>query len=96
MKPAAVTGERIAALEVLFSGIRRVHALGGFYRLPKVQKDVVNPRCPKCGQDLPINLRAWHKSERQSVADLEAQGRRDWRSVQKEIGRAHAFGGRAP
>lgn len=95
-KPAAVSGERIAALEVLFSGVRRVHALGCFYRLPIVQKDVVNPRCPKCGQYLPINLRAWHKSERLRIADLEAQGRRDWRAVEAENRRAQAFGGRAP
>ncbi len=96
MKPAAVSGERIAALEVLFWKIRRVHGLGRFYRLPKVQKEVVNPRCPKCGQDLPINLRSWHKSERFRVADLEAQGRRDWRAVESEIRRVQAFGGRAP
>jgi hypothetical protein len=96
LKPAAVSGERIAALEVLFSGVRRVHALGCFYRLPKVQKDVVNPRCPKCGQDLPINLRAWHKNERVRIADLEGQGRMDWRAVESEIRRAQAFGGRAP
>jgi hypothetical protein len=96
MKPAAVSGERIAALEVLFWKIRRVHGLGRFYRLPKVQKEVVNPRCPKCGQDLPINLRSWHKSERVRVADLEAQGRRDWRMVGTEIRRVQVFGGRAP
>ena len=96
MKPAAVTAERIAVLEVLFSGVRRVHALGAFYRLPKSEKPVENPRCPKCGQDLPINLRAWHKSERVPVADLEAEGRRDWRAVKRELGRARAFAGRAP
>ncbi len=96
MKPAAVTGERIAALEVLFSGIRRVHALRCFYRLPKVQKDVVNPRCPKCGQNLPINLRAWHRSERVSVVDLEAEGRRDWRLVRRELGRVLVLRGQAP
>ena len=96
MKPAAVSAERIAGLEVLFSGIRRVHALGCFYRLPKAQKVVMNPRCPKCGQDLPINPRAWHKSERVFVIDLEAEGRRDWRAVEAENRRAQAFGGRAP
>jgi hypothetical protein len=74
MKPAAVSAERIAALEVLFRGVRR----------------------PKCGLDLPINLRAWHKGERLRVPDLEGEGRRDWRAVETEIRRAQALGGRAP
>ena len=92
MKPAAVSGERIAALEVLFSGTRRVHAIGRFYRLPKAQKTAGSPRCPKCGQDLPVNLRAWRRSERRPVADLEIEGRRDWRTVEAAIRRARAFG----
>jgi hypothetical protein len=96
MKPAAVSAERIAALEVLFRSIRRVHALACFYHLPKTEKQIANPRCPKCGQDLPINLRAWHKNERVGVASLEADGRRDWREVKAELGRARAFGGAAP
>jgi hypothetical protein len=96
MKPAAVSAERIAGLEALFSGIRRVHALGAFYRLPHSEKRLVNPRCPKCGHDLPINLRAWHKSERVPVVDLEAEGRRDWRAVKRELGRVLVLGGRAP
>jgi hypothetical protein len=96
MKPAAVSGERIAALEALFSGIRRVHALGAFYRLPKSEERFLNPRCPKCGRDLPINLRAWHRSERVPIVDLEAQGRRDWRAVMRELGRVLVFRGRAP
>jgi len=92
MKPAAVSGERIAALEVLFSGIRRVHALGCFYRLPQSQKDTPSPRCPKCGEAFPVNLRAWRRSERRPVADLEVEGRRDWRTVDAAIRRARAFG----
>jgi hypothetical protein len=96
LKPAAVTAERIAALEVLFSGIRRVHALGLFYRLPKSETPIPGSRCPKCGHALPLNLRAWHKSERVPVSELEAEGRRDWRAVKRELGRVLAFGGRAP
>jgi hypothetical protein len=96
MKPAAVSAERIAALEALFSGIRRVHALGAFYHLPQSERRLVNPSCPKCGCDLPINLRAWHTSERVPVVDLEAEGRRDWRAVKREAGRGLVFGGRAP
>jgi hypothetical protein len=96
MKPAAVTGERIAALELLFWKTRRVHALEAFYSLPKSEKQIVNPRCPKCGHNLPINLRAWHRSERVSVVDLEAEGRRDWRVVRRELGRVLVLRGQAP
>jgi len=96
MKPAAVSAERIAALEVLFSGIRRVHALGCFYRLPQNEKTLASPKCPNCGENLPINLRAWQKGERVPVRTLEAEGRRDYRAVEAEMRRARAFGGRSP
>ncbi len=96
LKPAAVSAERIAALEVLFSGIRRVRALGCFYRLPQPKQAVVNACCPKCGQNLPVNLRAWHRSARFPVGDLEAQGRRDFREIEREIRRARVFGGNSP
>ena len=96
MKPAAISGERIAALEVLFSGVRRVHALGDFYGLPKPEENPVNPRCPKCGHDLPINLRAWQKSERRGVSSLESEGRRDWRAIETVMRRAQALGGQSP
>ena len=96
MKPAAVSAERIAALEVLFSGIRRVRELGCFHGLPKPQPKADNARCPKCGEVLPLNLRAWHRSERFPVTHLEAEGRRDFRQIQAEIRRALAFGGAGP
>jgi hypothetical protein len=93
---AAVSPERIAALEILFSGVRRVHALGSFYRLPQREKALDCPKCPECGEKLPLNLRAWHRSERRSVASLEAEGRRDYRAVASAIRRARVFGARAP
>jgi hypothetical protein len=96
MKPAAVSPERIAALEVLFSGVRRVHGLGCFYRLPAGQGTAPSPRCPNCGHGLPLSVRAWHRSERLPVAALEAQGRRDWRVVDVENRRVQVFGGRGP
>ena len=96
LKPAALTAERIAALEVLFSRMRRVHGGGCFYHLPKDGKPILNLHCPKCGRDLPINLRAWRKSERRSVAELESDGRRDCRELYREQRRAGAFGSRAP
>ena len=75
---------------------RRVYALGCFYRVPQAEKVVVSAQCPKCGKDLPINLRCWRKGERSLDADLEKEGRRDLREVQIEVRRAQAFGGRAP
>ena len=96
MKPAAVSAERIAALEVLFSGIRRVRELGCFHGLPKPQPKADNARCPKCGEVLPLNLRAWHRSERFPVTHLQAEGRRDFREIQAELRRVLAFGGGGP
>jgi len=75
LKPAGVSPERLAALEMLWTGVRRVHSVGAFYNLPKPLKK--NRCCPKCGAALPINLKAWRKSERFPTADLIAQGRRD-------------------
>src|SRR5579875_1580408 len=92
LKPAAESGERLAALEILFSGVRRVHGVGAFYRLPKPGKKA-SPACPKCGAALPINLRAWHKSERFSVARLEGEGRRELSELRRECGRSRVFGG---
>ena len=46
MKPAAVSGERIAALEVLFHRVRRLHALGCFYSRQTAQKyKICKPIC---------------------------------------------------
>jgi hypothetical protein len=76
LKPAGVSPERIAALEVLWTGVRRVHSVGAFYRLPKPPKKD-DRCCPKCGHALPVKFTAWKKSERFPVAVLEAEGRRD-------------------
>jgi len=76
LKPAGVSPERLAALEVLWTGVRRVHSVGAFYRLPKPPKKEPRP-CPKCGHALPVKFTAWKKSERFLVAVLEGEGRRD-------------------
>jgi ribosomal protein S27AE len=89
LKPAGVSGERIAALEVLWTGVRRVHAVGAFYKLPKPPKK--NRRCPDCGRDLRIQLDAWRRDRRVPVAFLEAEGRRDLDAVGRR-----SFGGRGP
>jgi len=91
LKPAAESGERLAALEILFSGVRRVHGVGAFYRLKKPKK--ASPACPKCGAQLHINSRAWHKSERFPVDLLEREGRRDLSELRRECAQSRAFGG---
>lgn len=96
-KPVAVSAERIAALEVLFNGFRRVHALKCFYRLPRGKQGTASPRCPKCGTPLPINTRPQQKkSERVVVATLEREGRRDLAEVTREVARGRIFGERSP
>ena len=95
LKPAAESGERLAALEILFGGVRRVHGVGSFYRLPKPCKKA-SQRCPKCGAALPVNLRAWHRSERFSAVRLESDGRCDLAEARREVGRARIFAGKPP
>jgi hypothetical protein len=92
LKPAAESGERLAALEVLFGGVRRVHGVGVFYRLPKPSKKM-GPCCPQCRAVLPVNLRAWHRRERFSLTWLESEGRRDLAELRRERGLVRALGG---
>jgi hypothetical protein len=92
LKPAAESGERLAALEILFSGVRRVHGVGLFYRLPKPAKKMA-PCCPRCRAALPVNLRAWHRSERFALVWLESEGRRDLAELRRERGLVRALGG---
>jgi hypothetical protein len=96
MKPAAVSPERVAALEALFSGTRRIHALGCFYRLSGEPKKTTGPRCPRCHEPLPINLRHWQKSERRAVEVLETEGYQDLCAVTRELLRAQVLGARSP
>lgn len=95
LKPAAVSPERIAALEILYSGLRRVEALGVFRRLPKPPKKA-SRRCPKCNAPFYINLRAWHRAVRRPVGELLAEGRRDVQEVRREMVKAGRVGGHSP
>jgi hypothetical protein len=86
-KMPAVTPQRTAAYEKAFDGVRRVHSMGLFYRLPKVPLE--KRSCPRCGNELfplfPFEVRL--------VADLQAAGWRDLDEVRREIGQKCAFGG---
>lgn len=96
MKPAADSPERIAALEALFRGTRRIHAKGRFYRLQSEPRNLGGPCCPRCREPLPINLRHWQKSERRAVEALEAEGYQDLRAVTRKLLRAQVLGARSP
>lgn len=97
-KIPAETPERIAALEIAFDGVRRVHAGGIFYALVPPDDDLHQLRaddpgdcCPEC-PDHPrfyYNSRPW---EIFSVECLIAEGRRDLEEVRREVGRKRVFG----
>lgn len=92
-KIPAETPERIAALEVAFNGVRRVHAGGLFYRLPKVEErlQVLHDQplvCPCCGSGLARagGCRPW---ESFPVEILQAEGRRDLGEVRRSKEQSH-------
>jgi hypothetical protein len=94
-KPPAETPERIAALEVAFAGVRRVHSVGVFYNLKKItkQEDAERPaasddRCPICGGAFYIPR--WPP---RAISDLRYEGLRDLETVKRQMARARVFGG---
>lgn len=94
-KPPAATPERIAELEWAFHRVRRFHAVGAFYNLPKPAPAEAASRaghpgsseCPLCGGALIVG--------RQRLP-LEAPGmgeRLDLAAARREQGKARALGG---
>jgi hypothetical protein len=69
--------ERLAELELAFSGVRRVHTMGLFYNAKETKVDdepSATPLCPKCNGHL-----AYPKnSSLQLVMDLVKEGRIDF------------------
>lgn len=97
-KPQAQTPERIAALERAFAGVRRVHSLGLFYRLPKVESSSADEtveatgekdRCPLCGGAFYCEP-GWKFA---SIKELEEEGLRDIDEVRINSNRDRVFGG---
>jgi hypothetical protein len=81
--------DRLAALEEAFDGVRRVHTLASFYRVPRHQdEDKENDlACPLCGGALervgPMSF----------VVNLRNQGYLDLEDARRQIGRGKIFAG---
>ena len=86
---------RLAALEVAFDRVRRVHALAAFYN-PKIELEPGEEGpfqpglCPICG-DLLLDAPGYH-----FIPDLEREGRRAVDVVRIDVARAKAFSGSPP
>ena len=100
-KVPAETPQRIAALEIAFAGVRRVHSLGLFYKvaplddqLRQFRPEDSGRRCPVCGAGFYLDFRPWAKMT--SIETLKAQGRRELSEVEREVARAKVFGSRSP
>jgi hypothetical protein len=92
-KIPAETPERIAALEVAFNGVRRVHAGGLFYRLPKVEErlQILHEQplvCPCCGSGL-VRAGGCQPWESFRVDILQAEGRRDLGEARRAKEQSH-------
>jgi|YelNatPaOPRAMG01_1025707.scaffolds.fasta_scaffold48567_2 hypothetical protein len=74
-KVPAESPERVAALEVAFNGVRRVHSVGLFYKLQRISEELkeIAPRCPDCGN--PMHRAYGRPWERFPVEALESEGR---------------------
>ncbi len=86
-KMPAVSPERIAAFEKAFDGVRRVHTMGLFYKLPPAAKQ--ERRCPQCERIL-FPLRPF---ELCLMSDLLARGYVDVDRKREELNRSRVFGG---
>lgn len=90
-KSPAISSERIAALEIAFSGVRRVHVLGLFFKLKRVEegegRELPKRACPKCGEQLsPVGSLVF------SVEQLRSEGYQDLEFVEYQEGRRRIFG----
>lgn len=86
-KMPAVSPERIAGFEKAFDGVRRVHSMGLFYKLPPAPKQ--ERRCPECGNIL-FPVRPFGLS---LVSDLLASGYVDVDRKREGLNRSRVFGG---
>jgi hypothetical protein len=86
------TPERLAALELAFNGIRRVHTVGAFYNPPQSEEQSANSGglglCPDCGSAL-CESSGWSWD---SVSELESKGVRELDAARRQAGRTRTFG----
>lgn len=88
--------ERLAELEKVFHGVRRVHTLARFYNVKP--GDAFEPpeswgcssTCPLCGGSL-LKILGWHL---RPIPELEKQGLKNIEQVRQEMIRDRAFGPR--
>ena len=79
--------ERLAALEVAFHGVRRVHSLGAFYNVKESRRDRDDAPCPCCGSAL-LRLSGYVP-----IAELIDAGFQDLDQGQKEARRKRGLVG---
>jgi hypothetical protein len=93
-KPPAESPDRIAALEVAFARVRRVHSVGVFYNLKKITKPedaerpcAGNDHCPICGGAFYIPK--WPPT---AISDLRFEGVRELETIKRQMARTRVFG----
>jgi hypothetical protein len=77
--------ERLAELELAFSGVRRVHTMGVFYNAKETKLDSepsATPLCPRCNGHLAYPKRC----PLQLVKELEKEGRVDLALIRRSAG----------
>jgi len=77
--------QRLAALEIAFHSVKRVHSMGVFYNVPD-QEGERDASCPSCGSTLRV-LTGYV-----SIAELAAAGFVDLGEAQRGAARARGFG----
>ena len=97
-KIPAQTPERIAALEIAFLEVRRVHTMGKFYQLKPADKDLQDVggsgSCPLCRSPLLVVDRKTFRLRR--VEDWEAEGYQDIEQLRSRIGRESVLSAKGP
>ena len=97
-KVPAQTPERIAALEIAFLEVRRVHTVGKFYQLKPAERDLQDVggsgSCPLCRSPLLVVDRKTFRLRR--VEDWVAEGYQDIEQVRSRVGREIVLSAKGP
>lgn len=97
-KVPAVTPERIAALEVAFAGVRRVHSMGKFYKLKASDENLPDAGgsgvCPLCRSALLVVDKKRFSLRR--VEEFVSEGYEDIDAVRSRVGKESVLSARGP
>ena len=97
-KVPAVTPGRIAALEVAFAGVRRVHTMGKFYKLKASEEDLQDVGgsgvCPLCRSPLLVVDKKTFSLRR--VEEWVSEGHEDIDAVRSRVGKESVLSARGP